>query len=204
MGQWRRTVPNVGAYVPPAAARVPQLLYEWADEVCYRQRQLPLEPTVAQVAELLAYAHYRLVAIHPFTNGNGRTARLVTNLLAYSYGYQAACRNLAQEVLVRAIAHGRLVPGPLGRALGQQLAARYVPVPRLTANLAALRGVDATTDEALRQVVDQLLPELPGAPLRNLRPLLDFYADLVARTRPPVPPAVRALLQAWRATPPPA
>jgi cell filamentation protein len=70
-------------------ARVPQLLYEWADEVRHRQRQLPREPTATQVAELLAYAHHRLVAIHPFTNGNGRTARLVTDLLAYSYGYQA-------------------------------------------------------------------------------------------------------------------
>lgn len=28
------------------------------------------------------------MAIHPFTNGNGRTARLFTNLLAYGYGYQ--------------------------------------------------------------------------------------------------------------------
>ena len=33
-------------------------------------------------------AHHRLVAIHPFVNGNGRTARLFTNLLAYNYGYQ--------------------------------------------------------------------------------------------------------------------
>jgi cell filamentation protein len=88
-GQWRRTVPNVGAYVPPAATRVPQLLYEFADEVRFRQQQLPVEPTVAQLAALLAYAHHRLVAIHPFTNGNGRTARLVTDLLAYNYGYQA-------------------------------------------------------------------------------------------------------------------
>jgi cell filamentation protein len=88
-GQWRRTVPNVGAYVPPAATRVLQLLYEFADEVRFRQQQLPVEPTLAQLAALLAYAHHRLVAIHPFTNGNGRTARLVTDLLAYNYGYQA-------------------------------------------------------------------------------------------------------------------
>lgn len=88
-GQWRRTVPNVGAYLPPAAGQVPQLLSEWADEVRHRQRQLPSKPTPAQVAALLAYAHHRLVAIHPFPNGNGRAARLVTDLLAYNYGYQA-------------------------------------------------------------------------------------------------------------------
>jgi cell filamentation protein len=87
-GQWRRTVPNVGAYLPPPAARVPQLLYEFIDELRHRQGLLPAMPSANQVAELLAYAHHRLVAIHPFTNGNGRTARLFTNLLAYSYGYQ--------------------------------------------------------------------------------------------------------------------
>jgi Fic family protein len=81
-------VPNVGAYLPPAAHRVPQLLYEYLDELRYRQTQLPPELTTEQVAAILAYAHHQLVAIHPFTNGNGRTARLFTNLLAYSYGYQ--------------------------------------------------------------------------------------------------------------------
>ncbi len=87
-GQWRRTVPNVGAYLPPPAARVPQLLYEFIDELRHRQSLLRTTPSADQVAELLAYAHHRLVAIHPFTNGNGRTARLFTNLLAYNYGYQ--------------------------------------------------------------------------------------------------------------------
>jgi cell filamentation protein len=84
-GQWRHTVPNVGAYLPPPAARVPQLLYEFMDELRHRQGLLPPLPSTDQVAELLAYAHHRLVATHPFTNGNGRTARLFTNLLAYSY-----------------------------------------------------------------------------------------------------------------------
>ena len=40
------------------------------------------------MAAFLAYAHHRLVSIHPYTNGNGRTARLFTNLLAYDYGCQ--------------------------------------------------------------------------------------------------------------------
>ena len=87
-GHWRTQVPNVGAYLPPPAHRVPQLLYEFIDELRHRQTLLPAVPTDAQVAALLAYAHHRLVAIHPYTNGNGRTARLFTNLLAYNYGYQ--------------------------------------------------------------------------------------------------------------------
>jgi hypothetical protein len=32
-------------------------------------------------------AHHRLVAIHPFVDGNGRTARLVMNLLLMRRGY---------------------------------------------------------------------------------------------------------------------
>ena len=87
-GHWRTQVPNVGAYLPPPAARVPQLLYEFIDELRHRQGLLSDEPAAADMAAWLAYAHHRLVAIHPFTNGNGRTARLFTNLLAYNYGYQ--------------------------------------------------------------------------------------------------------------------
>ena len=36
---------------------------------------------------LAAQAHHRLAAIHPFVDGNGRTARLVMNLLLMRSGY---------------------------------------------------------------------------------------------------------------------
>ena len=86
-GHWRQ-VPNVGAYLPPPATRVPQMLYEFVDELRHRQSRLESTPTVEEVAALLAYTHHRLVASHPFVNGNGRTVRLFTNLLAYNYGFQ--------------------------------------------------------------------------------------------------------------------
>jgi Fic family protein len=39
------------------------------------------------VVEMAAYLHYRFVAIHPFTDGNGRVARLLTNLYLIRHGY---------------------------------------------------------------------------------------------------------------------
>lgn len=40
--------------------------------------------------ELAAEAHYRLVTIHPFIDGNGRTARLLMNMLLMMQGYPPA------------------------------------------------------------------------------------------------------------------
>ena len=40
--------------------------------------------------EFAAEAHYRLVTIHPFTDGNGRTARLLMNMILLLYGYPIA------------------------------------------------------------------------------------------------------------------
>lgn len=40
--------------------------------------------------KIAADAHYRLVSIHPFVDGNGRTARLLMNLLLMQEGYPPA------------------------------------------------------------------------------------------------------------------
>ncbi len=124
------------------------------------------------------------------------TAVLASGLIHHT----PLCRSLAQEVLLQAIAHGRLLPTALGQILGQQLAIGYAPAPRLADNLLPLKGIDALTDDALRQALDALLPVLPATPPRNLRPLLDTYASLLARTQQPAPAPVQAQLGAWQAT----
>jgi fido (protein-threonine AMPylation protein) len=43
-------------------------------------------PAVAAIVRLCAYAHGEWIRIHPFANGNGRTARLWANWIAVRYG----------------------------------------------------------------------------------------------------------------------
>lgn len=46
----------------------------------------PIADQVAVIVEVCAWAHAEWVRIHPFANGNGRTARLWANFLAMRYG----------------------------------------------------------------------------------------------------------------------
>ncbi len=122
-----------------------------------------------------------------------------TVLLAVALTHAApVCRALGLEVLLATVAQRRLVPAALGAALGRLLAAGFVPVQRLADGLAELRAIDAATDDALTQTLTALLPALPAEPPRNTRKLLDAYADLVGRTRQPVPAPVLVRLREWQ------
>ena len=46
---------------------------------------------VAPVDRIVIGFHHRLVAIHPFPNGNGRQARLITDVLIQQLGEQLFC-----------------------------------------------------------------------------------------------------------------
>jgi Fic family protein len=65
---------------PPEAFEVPKLMQEFM--VWTKKNISKMHPI-----ELAALAHHRLVHIHPFTDGNGRTARLFMNLLLMQKGY---------------------------------------------------------------------------------------------------------------------
>ena len=49
-----------------------------------------LNTAAGHPVEIAAYAHYKLVTIHPFVDWNGRTARLLMNLILMMYGYPPA------------------------------------------------------------------------------------------------------------------
>ncbi len=62
---------------PPDFGKVPGLMEEYVKEI-----QTYEDPLAGAV-----FVHYRFVAIHPFSDGNGRVARLLTNLYLISQGY---------------------------------------------------------------------------------------------------------------------
>ena len=65
-------------YMPPESKDVPTLMKQmvaWINE----QHEQPV-PIIA------AIAHYQFATIHPYYDGNGRTARLLTNLILHKSG----------------------------------------------------------------------------------------------------------------------
>lgn len=80
-GTYRKTQVLIAgaAHTPPESWLVPSQMDEWGQWLTDNQGAHPVE--------LAAQAHHRLVAIHPFIDGNGRTARLVMNLILMRAGY---------------------------------------------------------------------------------------------------------------------
>lgn len=81
-GQYREIQVYISGtdYIPPAPEEVPRLMGHLVDQI--HSSRTTLHPI-----ELAAMAHKRLVDIHPFVDGNGRTARLLMNLILVNTGY---------------------------------------------------------------------------------------------------------------------
>lgn len=84
-GSFRKTnVRILGAvHIPPDAGKVERLMEE------YIQWYYSNKHTMS-VPELAAWVQYKFVWIHPFVDGNGRTARLLMNLVLLQNGYPPA------------------------------------------------------------------------------------------------------------------
>ncbi len=83
-GRWRTTGVRIGssAHVPPDHTAVPSVMDQW---VAQWNQASALHP-IARAARL----HSGFVSIHPFLDGNGRTARLLTNLDLIHRGHRPA------------------------------------------------------------------------------------------------------------------
>lgn len=65
--------------LPPSANKVPKLMKEF---FIWYEKNKKLDSI-----DLAAKVHYRFVKIHPFIDGNGRIARILSNLILMSAGY---------------------------------------------------------------------------------------------------------------------
>lgn len=68
-------------YIPPKASEVPQMMDDltvWIDQSIAEKIPIPI---------IAALAHYQFATIHPYFDGNGRTARLLATLILHKYGY---------------------------------------------------------------------------------------------------------------------
>lgn len=66
--------------------------------------------------EYATMAHYRFVSIHPFRDGNGRTARLLMNLLLIRAGYPiVVIHNQIRNDYINALAYGQQNQDDLGQ-----------------------------------------------------------------------------------------
>ncbi|XP_017476922.1 PREDICTED: adenosine monophosphate-protein transferase FICD homolog isoform X2 [Rhagoletis zephyria] len=80
-GEFRRTQVYVGGHVPPGPGDLAVLMQRF-------EIWLNAEHTVSlHPVKHAALAHYKLVHIHPFIDGNGRTSRLLMNALLMRAGY---------------------------------------------------------------------------------------------------------------------
>ncbi len=68
-------------YLPPEASHAPSLMTDLVAWIAAAERDALPIPLIAGLA------HYQFVTIHPFYDGNGRTARLLATLILHRGGY---------------------------------------------------------------------------------------------------------------------
>ncbi len=121
-GQYRKTQVRIAgaSHTPPDSWEVPRLMDEWGAWLLTAQ-------TEGEPISVAAQAHHRLVNIHPFVDGNGRTARLLMNLILIQAGYPASViEQVHRQQYYRVLAQadqGNLAPlvNFVGRAVERSL-----------------------------------------------------------------------------------
>lgn len=155
-GAWRAGAVSIrgSALQPPPAGRVPALMDEWLAWID--------GPGAAYgPVERAVIAHHGFVAVHPFRDGNGRTGRLLLNLLLLRDGYPPAL--LLQEWRL-----GYL------EALSQADRGRYGPLLNLIG-----RAVEIGLDLYL-EACDTARPQEDQLPLRDLAADTALSAEYLA------------------------
>ena len=126
------------AVVMPNPQKVPDLMAEFIDWLSRENKMHPVE--------LAGEAHYRLVSIHPFFDGNGRTARLLMNLILMMMGYPPALIRKRDRLAYI----GALEKAQLGGSLDDYKKIVVNAVDRsLNIYLKALKGKEGADDDEI-------------------------------------------------------
>ncbi|MBI3184995.1 MAG: Fic family protein [Myxococcales bacterium] len=80
-GEWRTRDVAVGRHVPPEHGAVPRFMQRF--EEVYDPPRIPVHQRVVAACA----AHHRLAWIHPFIDGNGRVARILTDAYLVRIGF---------------------------------------------------------------------------------------------------------------------
>ena len=164
-GRYRETQVQIAgaAFIPPESWLVPNLMMEWGTWLGFEESHL-------HPIEVAALAHHKLVAIHPFIDGNGRTARLVMNLILMRAGYPPT---VIQRINRR----------HYYRVLDQADGGQPTPLVNFVGR-AVERGLNLYL-EACTPRITAPLPEAEWIPLREAAegtPYSQEYLSLLART----------------------
>jgi fido (protein-threonine AMPylation protein) len=109
--------PFPGGLTPPPWVDVPAQIESWLQAVNR------LKPRMPDFPEEVAALHCRFEQIHPFLDGNGRTGRLVLNLILVRFGYPPAIIYKSQRLkYIRALRRAdEEDPGALGELLARAI-----------------------------------------------------------------------------------
>lgn len=184
-GQWRQheIQPFSRGMEPPSWTEVPAQMTDWLAQV------EALRSESGWIAEAVAGLHAAFERIHPFLDGNGRTGRLLTNLMLVRLGYppviiQKRERTRYLSALDRA---DRGDVGPLGelfaRAILDNLNRFILPAVAGPARLVPLEAL-ATADlkvTTLRKAIERGRLRATRAPNGSWRSSRAWVDEYVAR-----------------------
>lgn len=95
-GKYRDVNISKGGFTFPASLFLPETMIAFENELLLK---LPNKyNTKAGLVKDIAKVHAELLFIHPFREGNGRTARILANLMARKQGYDALKFELITEM----------------------------------------------------------------------------------------------------------
>ena len=101
-------------YLPPQPEIVPQLMVGVVEDIAAWRESYPPAVTAA-------LAHFALVSVHPFEDGNGRTARLVAHMLLSGAGDVAPLLTVNDAIWVRRDEYYRVLRATQGPRFAEQV-----------------------------------------------------------------------------------